>query len=69
MRGSNRIAEDMRLENAGSRMLQEAADVLARFLRGEDGREGILGNGREGIMGAKGRSGAVVHAYHAGLLG
>ena len=61
VRGSNRVADDLRLENAGSRMLVDAAAVLSRMLQG--------GNGMASIMKAKALSDAAVYAYHNGTLG
>ena len=40
-RGSDRIVESMRLENAGSRMMQEPSDVLARMLQNGIGNKSI----------------------------
>ncbi|KAK4539981.1 hypothetical protein LTR36_009879 [Oleoguttula mirabilis] len=58
--GSNRVAEHLRLANDGSKMLNNAADVLARFLQGE--------NGRKSIMTAKALSNSVSFAFTNGML-
>ena len=61
VRGSDRAADGLRLDNAGSRMLQDAAAVLRRMLQSEDGRSLVTK--------AKAFSDAIVHAYHSGTLG
>ncbi|KAK5125541.1 hypothetical protein LTR85_000652 [Meristemomyces frigidus] len=62
VRGSDRISEQLRVQNGGSRMLHDAAAVLARFL--ESGE-----NSGKGIMGAKALSHSVAHAFANGTLG
>lgn len=61
VRGSDCIAEELRVQTGGSRMLKKAGGVLASFLEGE--------SGRKGIMTAKALSNSVSYAVDTGASG
>ncbi|EME82467.1 uncharacterized protein MYCFIDRAFT_88405 [Pseudocercospora fijiensis CIRAD86] len=63
VRGSARVAEDLRLQNHGSQLLHKAGDVLSTWL-GEE----LSKNSSSGIMQAKALTSSIVFAYQNGLL-
>lgn len=59
--GSERIAQELRLEDVESRLLQTALETLKKFLDNSK-------NGHDSLMMAKALSSTVVYHFHAGTL-